>query len=133
MLQPLFSPQRMKKLSDDIRGVVNALIDGFAPKGQAEFISEFAHELPARIFLALMDWPVEDAPLFTDATDVVLFGKPGGTQEESDQARIAAGLTVAGAGGGVLTPGSGLMPAGREYEFPSGAMPRPAGFSTGAG
>ncbi len=95
-LQPLFSPQRMKKLSDDIRTVVNGLIDEFAPKGQAEFISEFAHELPARIFLALMDWPLEDASLFTEATDVVLFGKPGGTQEESDQARIAAGLTVAG-------------------------------------
>ena len=96
VLQPLFSPQRMKKLSDDIRGVVNGLIDGFAPKGQAEFISEFAHELPARVFLALMDWPVEDTPLFSEATDVVLFGKPGGTQEESDQARIEAGLTVAG-------------------------------------
>ena len=96
VLQPLFSPQRMKKLSDDIRTVVNGLIDEFAPKGQAEFISEFAHELPARIFLALMDWPLEDAPLFTEATDVVLFGKPGGTPEESDQARIAAGLTVAG-------------------------------------
>ena len=96
VLQPLFSPQRMKKLSDDIRGVVNSLIDGFAAKGHAEFISEFAHELPSRIFLALMDWPLEDAPLFTEATDVVLFGKPGGTPEESDQARIAAGLTVAG-------------------------------------
>jgi cytochrome P450 len=96
VLQPLFSPQRMKKLSDDIRTVVNGLIDEFAPRGQAEFISEFAHELPARIFLALMDWPLEDAPLFTEATDVVLFGKPGGTQEESDQARISAGLTVAG-------------------------------------
>ncbi|MGZ3489695.1 MAG: cytochrome P450, partial [Isosphaeraceae bacterium] len=95
-LQPLFSPQRMKKLSDDIRAVVNELIDGFAPKGRAEFISEFAHELPARIFLALMDWPLEDAPLFTEATDIVLFGKPGGTPEESDQARIAAGLNVAG-------------------------------------
>jgi cytochrome P450 len=96
VLQPLFSPQRMKKLSDDIRTVVNELIDEFAPKGQAEFISEFAHELPARVFLALMDWPLEDAALFAEATDVVLFGKPGGTQEESDQARIAAGLTVAG-------------------------------------
>jgi len=96
VMQPLFSPQRMKKLSDDIRGVVNELIDGFAAKGRAEFISEFAHELPSRVFLALMDWPVEDAPLFTEATDVVLFGKPGGTQEESDQARIAAGLSVAG-------------------------------------
>ena len=96
VLQPLFSPQRMKKLSDDIRTVVNELIDEFAPKGQAEFISEFAHELPARVFLALMDWPLEDAALFAEATDVVLFGKPGGTQEESDQARISAGLTVAG-------------------------------------
>ena len=96
VLQPLFSPQRMKKLSDDIRTVVNGLIDEFAPKGQAEFISEFAHELPARVFLALMDWPLEDATLFAEATDVVLFGNPGGTQEESDQARISAGLTVAG-------------------------------------
>jgi cytochrome P450 len=95
-LQPLFSPQRMKKLSDEIRSVVNGLIDEFAPKGHAEFIADFAHELPTRIFLALMDWPLEDAPLFTEATDVVLFGKPGGTQEESDQARIEAGLTVAG-------------------------------------
>jgi cytochrome P450 len=43
-----------------------------------------------------MDWPLEDAALFAEATDVVLFGKPGGTQEESDQARISAGLTVAG-------------------------------------
>jgi cytochrome P450 len=95
-LHPLFSPQRMKKLSDDIRAVVNELIDGFASKGKAEFISEFAHELPARVFLALMDWPIDDAPLFTEATDAVLFGKPGGTQEESDQARIAAAMTVAG-------------------------------------
>ncbi len=95
VLQPLFSPQRMKKLSDHVREVVNELIDGFAPKGKAELISEFAHELPARVFLALMDWPLEDAPLFTEATDIVLFGKPGGTQEESDQARITAGLTVA--------------------------------------
>jgi cytochrome P450 len=96
VLQPLFSPQRMKKLSEHIREVVNELIDGFAPRGHAEFISEFAHELPTRIFLALMDWPLEDAPMFTEATDVVLFGKPGGTREESDLARIAAGLTVAG-------------------------------------
>jgi len=96
VLQPLFSPQRMKKLSDDIRTVVNTLIDGFARKGEAEFVSEFAHELPARVFLALMDWPLEDAPLFAETTDTVLFGKPGGTPEESDQARIQAGLVVAG-------------------------------------
>jgi cytochrome P450 len=95
-LQPLFSPQRMKRLSDDIRGVVNELIDEFAPTGQAEFISQFAHELPARVFLALMDWPLSDAGMFTEATDAVLFGKPGGTAEESDQARMMAAMTIAG-------------------------------------
>lgn len=95
-LQPLFSPQRMKRLSDDIRTVVNDLIDGFAAKGEAEFISEFAHELPARVFLALMDWPISDAAMFTEATDAVLFGKPGGTKEESDQVMMMAAMTIAG-------------------------------------
>ncbi len=95
-LQPLFSPQRMKALTDKIRGVVNDLIDGFADKGEVEFVSEFAHELPARIFLALMDWPLADAPLFSKATDTILFGKPGGTEEESNQARMEAGFQMFG-------------------------------------
>jgi cytochrome P450 len=101
-LQPLFSPQRMKRLSDDIRTVVNDLIDEFGPRGEAEFISEFAHELPARVFLSLMDWPLEDAPLFTEATDAVLFGKPGGTDQESAEARMNAAMTIAGYFNGVI-------------------------------
>ncbi len=103
VLQPLFSPQRMKKLGDDIRRVVNELLDQMAPKGEAEFIAEFAHELPARVFLALMDWPLSDAQLFSEATDAILFGKPGGTEEESQQAIMAASLTVAGYFSGVIT------------------------------
>ncbi|MGW0039448.1 cytochrome P450 [Gordonia sp. NPDC003376] len=95
-LQPLFGPARMKKLTDDIRDVVNDLIDGFGATGEAEYIAEFAHELPARIFLALMDWPISDAPLFTEATDVVLFGKPGGTEQESLEARAIAGMQMLG-------------------------------------
>lgn len=95
-LQPLFGPMRMKKLTEDIRAVVDELIDGFAERGSAEFVSEFAHELPARVFLALMDWPVADAPLFTEATDIVLFGKPGGTEQESLEARAVAGMQMLG-------------------------------------
>jgi cytochrome P450 len=96
VLQPLFSPQRMKKLAEDIRTVVNELIDGFAAEGEVEYVSAFAHELPARVFLALMDWPLEDAPLFSEATDTILFGKPGGTEEESNEARMMAGLQMFG-------------------------------------
>lgn len=95
-LAPLFTPKRMSELREMVRETVNELIDGFAKKGEAEFVAEFAHELPARVFLALMDWPVEDAPLFTEATDIVLFGKPGGTEEESLQARAMAGFQMFG-------------------------------------
>lgn len=95
-LQPLFSPLRMKALEESIRGVVNDLIDGFAAKGQAEFIAEFAHELPTRVFLALMDWPLADAPTFTEATDILLIGVPGATEEESNAARGKAAFEMFG-------------------------------------
>lgn len=95
-LQPLFSPNRMKALTEQIRTVVNELIDGFAGDGEVEFISAFAHELPTRVFLALMDWPLEDAPMFTEATDIALMGKPGASEEESAQARAEAAQQMFG-------------------------------------
>ena len=89
-LQPLFNPHRMNELEPQIRAIVTELIDGFATRGSAEFISEFAHELPARVFLALMGWPLQDAQMFTEATDTTLHGIPGASEEESIAARVEA-------------------------------------------
>jgi cytochrome P450 len=89
-LQPLFNPNRMNALEPRIRDIVTELIDGFAARGSAEFIAEFAHELPARVFLALMGWPLQDAPMFTEATDTTLHGIPGASEEESIAARAEA-------------------------------------------
>ena len=80
----------MNALEPQIRAIVTELIDGFAARGSAEFISEFAHELPARVFLALMGWPLQDAPMFTEATDTTLHGIPGASEEESMAARAEA-------------------------------------------
>lgn len=101
-LQPLFSPKRMKELEPQIRDVINELIDDFAARGEAEFISEFAHELPTRVFLALMGWPLEDAEMFTKTTDVALQGIPGGTEEESAKAREDAANQIFGYFGAIV-------------------------------
>lgn len=101
-LQPLFSPTRMQALEDDIRAVITDLIDRFAGKGASEFIADFAHELPTRVFLALMDWPLADAPMFTLATEVVLTGIPGATEEESNQARGEAAFKMLGYFQGII-------------------------------
>ncbi|KAA9156757.1 cytochrome P450 [Amycolatopsis acidicola] len=101
-LQPLFNPNRMKALAPRIREIVNELIDGFAARGEAEYISEFAHEMPARVFLALMGWPVEDAPMFTEMTDITLQGKPGLSEEENVKVRAEAAQQIFGYFGNVI-------------------------------
>lgn len=101
-LLPLFSPSRMKLLEHRTREIVTELIDGFAAQGECEFVSAFAHELPARVFLALMGLPLDDAPRFSEWTNTVLMGKPGGTEEESNQARAEAVMGIAGYFAGVI-------------------------------
>lgn len=96
VLQPMFNPSRMKLIEDEIRTISNELIDGFIERGECEFVGEFAHELPARVFLALMGWPLQDAPMFSEATQAALVGKPGGTEEESQQVRMEAAMKMFG-------------------------------------
>ena len=62
ILNPLFSPARMNALEGQIRATATELIDGFASRGECEFISEFAHPLPTSTFMSLMGWAVERRP-----------------------------------------------------------------------
>ncbi|WP_016881027.1 MULTISPECIES: cytochrome P450 [unclassified Rhodococcus (in: high G+C Gram-positive bacteria)] len=93
-LQPLFGPARMKELEPKIREIINELIDGFASSGRCEFVAEFAHALPTRVFLTLMGWPLYDAERFTEWTDIALQGIPGAGEEESARARAEAATNV---------------------------------------
>jgi cytochrome P450 len=94
ILTPLFSPSRMNALEPQIRSLVTELIDRFAARGECDFIAEFAKPLPAQVFLGLMGWPQEDAGRLLKWTYDVIEGKPGGTDEESNEVRTAAGLEI---------------------------------------
>jgi cytochrome P450 len=94
ILTPLFSPARMNALEPQIRLLVTDLIDRFAARGECDFVAEFARPLPAQVFLGLMGWPQEDAPQLLKWTYDVIEGKPGGTDEESNEVRTAAGLEI---------------------------------------
>lgn len=96
VLQPLFSPMRMKALEGEIRREVNELVDEFIEAGQCEFVSAFAHVLPARVFLALVGLPIEDAPQLNDWVAAALMGKPGASEEESNAVRGQAAMEVGG-------------------------------------
>jgi len=96
VLRPMFNPKRMNALETEIREIVTELIDGFIERGECEFVSDFAHELPAHVFLAQMGLPYEDAPHFTDWSQKMIVGKPGGTDEESQEVRMQVMVEIAG-------------------------------------
>ncbi|MEQ3549903.1 cytochrome P450 [Pseudonocardia nematodicida] len=95
-LQPLFNPSRMKALEPRIREIAVELITSFQADGRVEFVGRFAHELPTRVFLALMGWPLRDAVLFTEATEVALNGRPGDDPEQAVASRTAAAQEMFG-------------------------------------
>jgi cytochrome P450 len=55
-------PGRIPAYGPMIEGVVEDLIDGFADRGELEFISEFANPLPTRVIFNILGLPPEDVP-----------------------------------------------------------------------
>ena len=57
MVNPAFTPKAMAALEDKIRLYAVEYIDAFAPRGQCEFMGDFAFEFPIKVFMELMGLP----------------------------------------------------------------------------
>ncbi len=60
LLAPWFDPKAVARFEPRIRSLVAEMIDGFAARGECDFISEFAVPLPATVISELMGLPQED-------------------------------------------------------------------------
>ena len=91
LLDPLFAPQKMALIEDDVAALVNELIDGFIDRGECEFNSDFAVPMPCIVFLRLMGLPEEDLDLFLRLKDGIIRGGGELDPEKQGEARAAAG------------------------------------------
>src|SRR5262245_21360338 len=83
VLNPYFSPVRMKALSPQIRAETDRLIDDFIEDGAGD-LAQVAWRQPGIVFFKyLLGMPIGDVPLCIELTDTALNG-------ESEQARMAA-------------------------------------------
>ncbi len=93
LLDPEFSPRRMRELEPDVRVLVNQIIDGFVDRGECEFHEEFATPLPSTIFLRLMGLPQADLANFLQWRDDTI--RPAAdTLEEAAEIRDAVGTKI---------------------------------------
>ena len=83
VLNPYFSPGRMKDLEPQVRAITDGLIDNFIESGRGD-LADVAWQQPGIVFFRhLLGMPVEDVPLYIEAADLGING-------ESEEVRIGA-------------------------------------------
>jgi len=70
LISPLFAPSTLMDVEARANEITRELIDGFIGDGRCEFSSQFARQLPIRIFLYLVDLPLADAPMLLDLAEI---------------------------------------------------------------
>lgn len=61
-----FASKFIVALESEVDDIARELIEGLLPRGECEFVTEFAEILPLNIFLKLIDVPREDRPMLRE-------------------------------------------------------------------
>jgi len=83
LLNPWFSPGAVGRIVPEARALCRRLIDALAPKGECDFIADFALRYPTEVFLALLGLPVEDADHLVPCVDAFFRGFGGNPDEQA--------------------------------------------------
>ncbi len=62
LLNNVLSPRAINPLEETVRQTAIELIVQLKPRGECEFLADFAENLPIRIFMNMVDLPLEDVP-----------------------------------------------------------------------
>ena len=85
LLDPLFSPQRMKLLEEPMTALANELMDAFIDDDEVDFTQQFSIPFPCRVFLSMLGLPVDELPRFLEMKDGIIrpflvTGEPRGSE-----------------------------------------------------
>ena len=72
LLDRLFTVSKVRALAPTLERMSHELIDGFAAKGQCEFVRDFAHPLPMMIIADQIGVPREDLARFKAWSDAIV-------------------------------------------------------------
>jgi camphor 5-monooxygenase len=71
---------QIRKIESKVRSVSKDLIAGFTPRGACDFSTEYARIFPVKVFMALADLPMEDAPTLGRFAEMMM--RPRGNSSE---------------------------------------------------
>ena len=74
ILNRAFGPAAVKRVEPSARRYCAMAIDEVVDKGYCDYVTEIGGVFPTRVFLELVDLPVEDTALFVDWTETIFDG-----------------------------------------------------------
>ena len=72
LVQPAFTPRRIAELEDEVRRIVDALLDNAADGGHMDVVADFAYPLPVTVIAAVLGLPAADLDLLKGWSDNVV-------------------------------------------------------------
>lgn len=72
IISPAFSPKVIAEVEETVREFTIDLIEGFKPRGECEFVTEFTKVLPIVVFLTMMGLPLEDREQLLPFADAIV-------------------------------------------------------------
>jgi cholest-4-en-3-one 26-monooxygenase len=88
-----FTPKIVREMEPHVRRLAAAIIDGVAERGECDFVSDLAAELPLMVILELLGVPVEDRRMIFDLSNR-LIGFDDPEYAEGIQDSVAASLSM---------------------------------------
>ena len=83
LMQPAFTPKRLDHRADEIRAMVDGLIDEFIAAGRIDLVPAYSNPIPIRVMAMILGFPPEAAAKFRYWTDSFfdLLRRPGPSHE----------------------------------------------------
>jgi cytochrome P450 len=72
MMDPQLSARHFVPLDEEVRRLVNLMIDGFSERGSCDFHAEFTVPLPCTVFLQLCGLPLDEMDTFLEWKDCII-------------------------------------------------------------
>jgi cytochrome P450 len=72
LIGPAMTPKKVQQLEAHARTLSIGLIEAIAPRGQCEFMAEFAQQMPIAIFMGMLDLPPEDRERIMGIVDRII-------------------------------------------------------------
>jgi cholest-4-en-3-one 26-monooxygenase len=85
-----FTPRMVSALEDDMRRMTNAIIDGVSEKGECDFVTDVAAELPLQVIADILGVPQEDRHLVFDWSNRMVGSEDPEYQITPEAATMAA-------------------------------------------